>query len=246
LVEPQRVHPTNYRIYRFFWKTVDFVYPPTCAGCQKPGTLWCPDCQERTQLLGESGICPTCGYPSPNGKICADCKTNPPPYTALRSWAEFAGPVREALHSLKYKSNLGLGAVFAEPLLAILDRMGWDYDAVIPVPISKEHLATRGYNQAAILARPIALALHKPMLRKTIVRTKETKSQVNLPREERFKNLQSAFLGNSAKLIHKKVLLVDDISTTGATLMSCTQALLEAGCSQVFCLTVARTLKYHS
>ncbi|MHC1741130.1 MAG: ComF family protein [Anaerolineaceae bacterium] len=229
------------QIYRFFWQAVDFLYPPVCAGCGAPGEIWCQECNSKVHLISDS-ICQTCGAPQSSKGICPNCKTSPPPFTAIRSWAEFEGPLREALHRLKYKSDLALGYEFSIPLKKIVLALGWDIDVVIPIPISKSHKKTRGYNQSACIARPLAYALHKPILETAVFRTKETKSQVELSREERFKNLQSAFLGISAKLLNMKVLLVDDITTTGATLISCSEALKQAGCSQIYCLTVARTM----
>lgn len=134
-----------------------------------------------------------------------------------------------------------MGIIFADPLLEIISLEGWTPDFVIPVPLSKGHLKTRGFNQSEVIARPLSLALHVPLETKAVFRNKETQSQVKLSKEERFKNLQSAFLGNPAKLISKKVLLVDDITTTGATMISCSQALMNAGCEKVYCLTVAHT-----
>jgi ComF family protein len=233
------------KIYRALWKAVDFVYPPTCAGCGKPGTLWCDECQENTILISKP-VCQKCGCPLSIPGICFECQTNPPPYTMLRSWAEYGDPVRKALISLKYKSNLGLGMVFSPMLVEMIKTMNWDFDCVIPVPISRGHQKERGYNQSTILARPISLAINTPLVLNSITRTKETQTQVELSREERFKNLESAFSINSAKLIgKKKVLLVDDITTTGATLISCSRALKEAGCSEIYCLTVARTKLNH-
>lgn len=233
---------TRFQIYRLFWKAVDFVYPPICAGCGKPGELFCHECIEKTRFISRP-FCPICGYPTASAKICENCKETPPPYTAMRSWAEFEDPLRKALHKLKYQSDLGLGNEFAAPLLQIIEKEGWNFDCIIPIPISKAHQRERGYNQAAVIARPLALATGKPMLENAVRRIKETQSQITLSREERFKNLHSAFLGNSATLINKKVLLVDDITTTGATLISCSQTLREFGCTQIFCITVARTIK---
>jgi len=235
---------TRLKIYRAFWKTVDFIYPPTCAGCGKPGSLWCDECQEKTILISKP-LCQKCGRPLSIPGICKECQTNPPPYTMLRSYAEYGDPIRKALISLKYKNNLGLGLVFSPMLIQIIKSMNWDFDCVIPVPISKGHQKERGYNQSTILARPISLAINKPLVLNSINRTKETQTQVKLSREERFENLESAFSKNPAKLISKKVLLVDDITTTGATLISCSKVLQEAGCSEIYCLTVARTKLNH-
>jgi ComF family protein len=235
------VNIAPYKIYRLFWQTVDFIYPPDCASCGKPGALLCEDCKEKIQRIFDP-LCPICGYPSTATGICQNCRNDPPPYTALRSWAEFEGPLRKALHRLKYENDLGLGVEFSLPLLRIIEKEKWNFDYIIPIPVSKEHRKVRGYNQAAIIAKPLAIDI--PLFEKAIMRVKETESQVKLSREERFKNLHSAFLGNSAKLINKKVLLVDDVATTGATMISCSKTLREFGCTQVFCITVARTIKY--
>jgi len=239
-----KYHSSSYQIYRFFWEAVDFVYPPSCAGCEKPGELFCRDCKTKVNSL-HLPICEICGYPILNNGVCPDCQNETPPYAALRSWAEYTGPLRKALHRLKYKNDLGLGMFFSLPLIQIIYAEKWDFDFVIPIPISKSHRKTRGYNQAALIAKPISLALGRPMFQSSVARVKETQSQIDLSRAERFKNLQSAFSPNSAKLLNKKVLLVDDIVTTGATMISCAQTLREAGCSQVYCISVARTLISH-
>jgi ComF family protein len=231
------------KIYRVFWKTVDFLYPPKCVTCSKPGSVWCSDCQAQAVVIG-SNCCPICGYPTLNGQLCEHCRQVHPPFTQARSWAQYEGVVKETLHSLKYKSNLELGIPLAGHLCEVLARTQWTFDLILPMPISKKHLATRGYNQSEVIARPLSYLLQIPLETKAVYRIKETETQVNLNREERFKNLQSAFLGNSAKLVNKKVLLVDDTATTGATLESCAQVLQNAGCCEVYCLTVARTIKY--
>lgn len=236
--------PFRLQIYRWFWQAVDFIYPPECAGCNSSGEIWCKDCQESVHTITEP-ICPLCGYPSIKTEICSNCQETPPPYTALRSWAEYEGPLREALHNLKYKNDLELGNVFSSALVTIIRALNWNFDFIIPMPISPNHYKVRGYNQSMVIARPIALALGISIANNLVERNKETRSQVNLNREERFKNLQSAFSANSAKLLNKKVLLVDDICTTGATISSCSKTLKDAGCSEIYCLTVARTLIHY-
>ena len=232
------------QIYRSFYKAVDFVYPPSCSGCGKPGSLWCSDCQHSTQRI-LSPICEICGYPILKPGVCKNCQTTRPPFTFLRSFAEYNGALEKAVKSIKYHSNLGLGLIFAEYLSEMVSNLNWDFDCIVPIPISKEHLRSRGYNQTSVFARPLALMLNKPINENSVIRTKNTLSQVHLTREERFTNLQSAFSVNSATLIGKKVLVVDDISTTGATLISCSKVLMDSGCNEVFCLTIARTIKNH-
>ncbi len=235
---------TKYQLYRAFWKSLDVLYPPSCASCGHEGARLCGNCQSQISL-SEQNICEICGEPQNERCICERCRTDPPPFTALRSYAEFSGPIREGLHQLKYKSNLGLGDTFSSFLIGLLDDLKWEFDYVLPVPTSKQHKINRGYNQAAVIAFPIALAFNAKYSDNLIKRTKETKSQIDLSISERFKNLHNAFQGNSATLNHKKVLLVDDVTTTGATIMSCSKALVESGCERIYCLTVAKTPKHH-
>jgi ComF family protein len=223
---------------------IDFVYPPECANCGKPGTVFCQECLSEVKLL-RLPVCTVCGKPQNKVGTCSDCKTDPPPYNALRSWGLYQGSLREALHSLKYRSNLGFCRFLASQLEGIVRNNQWDLDLIIPVPLCKTHNKERGYNQSEMLAYPLSLSLTLPLVTDAVFRVKETTSQVDLTRDERFRNLEDAFHGNSAKLKGKKVLLVDDIVTTGATLISCTQALLDSGCKSVFCITVAQTAKKH-
>ncbi|MPM54252.1 hypothetical protein SDC9_101027 [bioreactor metagenome] len=142
---------------------------------------------------------------------------------------------------MKYQNNLALGDTFSSFLIPMIQKLGWKFDIVLPVPISRSKRRERGYNQAGLIAYPISLAFDTPYSDNLLSRKSEVKSQVGLAREERFKNLHNAFQGNSAKLINKKVLLVDDVTTTGATIISCAKALQESGCERIYSITVAKT-----
>lgn len=220
---------------------IDFVYPPSCAGCGKSGELFCLDCFSQVQII-KHPVCKICGNSFPEAGVCNLCKKDHPPFSALRSWGLYEGSLRKALLSLKYESNIGLARTFASLLAPIFVETNWNVDLIIPVPLCKSHRRNRGYNQSELIAHPLSLALQIPLETNAIKRIKETSSQVDLSRSERFKNLKDAFSGNPAKLKNKNVLLVDDIVTTGATLRSCSSALLDAGCTSVYCLTVAQTL----
>jgi competence protein ComFC len=223
---------------------IDFVYPPECAGCGKPGVLFCEDCLRKVKHISLR-CCPICGNPGRSTAICENCCEEKPSFSALRSWGEYSEPLRGALHTLKYRNNLGLARVFTPMLVEIVKSQNWELDAVLPVPLCRSHSKERGFNQSELLAYPLALELGLPLLTHAITRVKETSSQVSLDRESRFKNLEGAFVGNPATLKERSVLLVDDTVTTGATLVSCSKALLDSGCRSVFCITVAKALKKH-
>jgi len=232
------------QLYRFLWKGVDWLYPPFCGGCNKRGFRWCPDCEKKVIHISDV-ICICCGQEIPfaqlnNSSLCPQCQKQMPKYKMLRSWAVFEGPLRNAIHTLKYKRNISLGDTLSFPLKGIFDRMKCQVDFIISVPLSPKRLAERGYNQTDLLARPLAWNSGIPFRPHALRRVRETASQVGLNIKDRHQNVQNAFQADSNIIAGKNVLLVDDVATTGATLNACSAALLEQGAHDVFCLTLAR------
>jgi ComF family protein len=234
--------PLAYRCYRWLWWLVDGLYPPACGGCGASAyTRWCPSCQEQAQVI-QNPICPHCGQPVNRPGACRRCSTNPPEYTAVRSWAAFAGPVQQALHRLKYQKDLALGEMLARPLIDLLHQQNWPVNCVTPVPVGVDRLAERGYNQATFLALPVALAAGLPYTPGALKKIRSTRSQVGLNAQERKDNVAGAFVADPARVQGKKVLVIDDVTTTGATIQACAAALLQSGASQVYGLTLARAV----
>ncbi len=118
-------------------------------------------------------------------------------------------------------------------------------DLVLPVPLSRKRYQERGYNQVALIARPLSLALGLPYSGDALIREREQRSQVGLTREERRVNVRGAFRARQSKIQGRMVLLMDDVATTGSTLSSCAEALYAAGARDVFALTVSRALTRH-
>jgi len=165
-----------------------------------------------------------------------------PIFTALRSFTVFSGPIRDAIHKLKYKRDIGLGEILARPMISSLRKLNWPLDIITSVPLGLARFKERGYNQATLLARPIGLYLQIPFSPHLLMRTRETRTQVGLSVNERQDNMAGAFQANS-KIIHgKNVLVVDDVATSGATFDACAQALFAAGASQVYCFSLARAV----
>lgn len=229
-----------YNLYHWVWSGIDWLYPPTCGGCGSPGTRWCPDCSAKTRQISFP-ICPQCGQPQPHGEMCDRCRQAPPPFRALRSWGIYIGPLRNAILRLKYKGDMGLGEALARPMIQLFFELEWRVDMVVPVPVGKARREERGYNQAALLAWPLALAIRSEFQPAGLKKVHETRSQVGLSAVERKKNVQGAFQANAGKVKSRTVLLVDDTTTTGATMQACSEALLRAGAQGVFGLTLAQT-----
>jgi ComF family protein len=150
--------------------------------------------------------------------------------------------VKEAIHALKYKNNLAVGSLFVSNLVSIIRKERWNLDAIVPIPLSRTRLKERGYNQAAILAYPISLHMKIPLVQNMIARTKSTESQVHLNHSERRNNLANAFSVNRFRGKYKRVLIVDDVITTGSTINDCARALLESGVEEVYGISVARSV----
>ena len=227
------------------WSALDWLYPPRCCNCGTRGFVLCEACLAEIDMLNQNQ-CQKCGYPiRRNHLFCENCRQSEQLFDVMRSWAAYTGILKKALHALKYKRNLALGAIFAKPLVEIIKKNNWPIDIVVPVPLSRLRQRQRGYNQAAIISTNIALTLDLPHSPNSIKRIKETETQISLDVNKRFTNLNDAFYANPAKLNKKKVLLIDDVITTGATMQNCTKAIKNAGADQVYCLSVARTLRHH-
>ncbi len=230
-----------YRAYQFIWKALDWLYPPECGGCGQPGSRWCENCSATAQVITPP-ICPICGNPSQIDQVCPRCLASPPAYTALRAYAVFQGSLRQAVHGLKYRRNLGLGEALAQPVIETLQMLNWPLDIVTSVPLGLVRFRERGYNQATLLARPIAYSMGLPFSEQVLSRTRETPSQVGLTVMERQANMVDAFQAAGKSVRGKNILVVDDVATSGATLNACARALLEGGASQVYGFSLARAV----
>ena len=234
----------QYLLYKNIWVGLDWLFPPTCGGCETPGTRWCQECQKAVQKI-ENSVCNACGLPLQHTGMCNRCKNNRPAYKLLRSWAVFENPVQNAIHRLKYRRDIGLGEALADQIMEFFVELGWLVDMVIPIPLGKQRLNERGYNQVAMVAMPLSNRLGLEYRPKALVRARETRSQVGLSAIERQKNVQSAFLADGKKVNRRIILLIDDVSTTGATLSSAAEALYSSGAQDVYAFTIARALPHH-
>lgn len=232
----------RYKLYRSIWNGLDLLFPPYCGGCGSAGSRWCSACNGRVNILNGI-VCEICGLPQDKLGVCEACLTSRPRFRSLRAWAVFEEPVQSVLHKLKYRRDLSLGDAIAAAMMPFVRKLNWQMDLVVPVPLGKQRMRERGYNQVAMIAKPLAMGLGLQYSPHMLTRRKETRSQVGLSREERHKNVQDAFqAGTGVK--GKTILIMDDVSTTGSTLSSGAAALYDAGAGDVYALTVARALSH--
>jgi ComF family protein len=189
-------------------------------------------------------LCDVCGLPQDFAGVCDTCRADRPRFHALRAWAVFEDPVRKALHKLKYRRDVALGDALAAHMVQYVRQLNWDINMIVPIPLGRQRYRERGYNQVAMIAKPLALALGVEFAPKALARRKETRSQVGLSKQERRENVDGAFQ-TGAGVNGKTILVMDDVATTGSTLSSSADALFSSGAKDVYALTVARALPRH-
>ena len=187
-------------------------------------------------------LCPICGQSLVNDQPCQSCPPGGYHFQALRAWAEFNGPLRSAIHRLKYKGDLALGEILARHMAGLLHNLGWKVDVVVPVPLGVARQQQRGYNQASLLALPLAMACGLPHRPRALHKIRQTRTQVGLSRTARRANVAGAFQADSHLVEGRSILVVDDVATSGVTLDACAAALIEAGAQTVYGLTLARAV----
>ena len=229
---------------------MDFLFPRSCAGCggrvEAPAGHLCWNCLAGLPLI-QLPYCAVCGDPV-EGRVderfvCYACAGTPPGFEAARSAARYRGPLRRMLQAFKYHGALWLAPDLVR-LLAACQATFPDMaatDAVTYVPLYRTRQRERGYNQAALLAGGLARALGKPLLRNAIQRLRDTGTQTHLTAGARVTNVHLAFGVRRAEAVRgQRLLLVDDVMTTGATVSECARVLKAVGAARVFGLTVAR------
>jgi competence protein ComFC len=147
---------------------------------------------------------------------------------------------------MKYRRNIAFGESIAMQMSDFVRSLHWPIDVLIPVPLGKKRLKERGYNQVALVARPLAYQLGWKYEPDAVWKTRETRSQVGLSISQRGDNVQDAYQADSKMVKQKSILIMDDVATTGSTISACTDALLSAGAQEVYVLTIARALPHHS
>lgn len=232
---------SGYKLYTKLWAALDLIYPPICGGCGQRGKRWCASCQVQTKLI-TAPICNLCGRPQDREGVCSLCISSQPVITGIRSWAVYEDPLRNAIHRLKYYRDISLGEILSRQLIGCIKNVQWVVDMIVPVPLGRSRLKERGYNQAALLAYPLALNTGIVYRPKVLHRVLETKTQVGLSFEQRKQNVAGAFSAESENVVNRRILLIDDIATSGATLDACARGLLMAGATDIYGLTLARAL----
>lgn len=234
-----------------FRRAVSFFYPPACVGCgrftARPGAL-CPTCWQSVRFI-ERPYCEVMGTPFSHdlgsGILSAQAIAHPPVFNRLRAVASYDGVCGRMVHALKYQDRLELAPVMAEWMMRAAGDLIEAGDIIIPVPLHPWRLLSRRFNQSAELARHIAKRANKPFNPVDLKRIRRTAHQVGLGQRAREDNVRGAFaLTEKGKLefAGKRIVLVDDVYTTGATVSAAARVLKKGGAADITVLTFAMVL----
>lgn len=220
---------------QIFQKTADLllwaIFPPCCPACGRSisrDECFCPGCMDAF-------------YPADAG--CREGKQLPPE-TNLFAAAYYEGSMREAIHRMKFSGHPGNAAILAPILLQALREGGaaeGRFDLLVPVPSRPKKVRARGYNQSALLARELSKRTGIPVSETALVKTRDTRAQHDLSAEERQVNLSGSFRASESEVSGRRILLIDDVLTTGATARECIGALRAAGAQSADLLVLAVT-----
>ena len=224
-------HPTQGCVCRNCWRSVRPITPPICDTCGDPLAR-----QTQSLILNPESL------PHNPQSLCAHCRAGTSAVKRACAVGEYEGTLREIIHALKYSGRHSLARPLAERMRQRGRDMLEEVDGVVPVPLHWRREYQRGFNQAREIARHLG-----PPVIDALIRRRSTRPQVELASDRRRANVEGAFrlrqrwFGRS-RVVHQRMVLVDDVSTTGATLEACARVLKEGGASEVYALTAARVV----
>ncbi|MDW7650331.1 MAG: ComF family protein [Bacillota bacterium] len=229
----------------FLTPLLDLLFPPRCVICRsrltadKPGPATCRDCL--AQVPDPSHCCSWCGHPHAGGvQPCPSCRDKSFSFSRACAVSLYRGELKKTIHRFKYDGRKELADPLGKLMARQVKRSHWpEMDAVVPVPLHYTRLVQRGYDQALLLAHVIGDELRLPV-KQILVRKEATPSQTQLDAKERWHNVADAFALAPDADLPGRVLLVDDLLTTGATAHFAGEALRRAGVAEIYLAVVAR------
>lgn len=235
---------------------LNLFYPDTCFICAAPISCRkdrsvCLKCHAKADALRiQSPICPSCGLPMPNFEsdtnfLCGKCILQPPAFSGARAFGYYSTELGRIIQGLKFHKRRNLVKLLI-PFLVEAYYETWDrdeFDLIVPIPLHPKRRHDRGFNQAELLGRTLAHQIRIPFSKRVLIRNRSTPPQVGLTDSRRWENVRNAFqCVDSGRITDLRILLIDDVMTTGATAASAARTLMKNGARRVSVLTVARTV----
>lgn len=231
----------------------DIILPPRCPTCEaildhEKNPLFCAACLSKIHFI-QSPLCSCCGVPFAgacgDNHLCGDCLDSKPTFSIARAVGRYETTLLEAIHWFKYNRKIYIGEVLGK-LMAEYAYPGFtitDYSLIMPVPLHPKRLRERGFNQSVILAKEISERFHISLDFLSLTRHIYTEAQIKLGRKDREANVKDVFsVHDSGKIHGHRIILVDDVYTSGSTVKECARVLMQSRAESVAILTLARAV----
>jgi ComF family protein len=222
---------------------LDIFYPLYCGGCNTAtGVILCDACINTFRPVDEEKTCPICGRLLGKSVLCGACMEEKRAFRKGYFGYYFEGRLREAIHAFKFNGRIDAGRYLVHLLNERFNTIAENIDCIIPLPVTDKRLRERGFNQSYIVGEEIAKITGKEIYPSVLIKEKKTQDQYTLSRKERKKNVHGVFtIKNSSAITGKRVLLVDDLFTTGYTAQEASRTLLKSSAAEVIFFALART-----
>lgn len=221
-------------------KTYDWLFPRRCVGCGREGGFLCSACQASLSPI-EPPFCPRCGLPRPVSGFCPVCTGWETDIDGIRGALRFEGAARQMVYQLKYHNLRAIVPEMVELIIKVIPLNTIPGDIIVPVPLHPQRLRERGYNQSALIARELTRRTGLELGEECLIRNRNTPSQAHTRNvAERRDNVRGVFSCRNGRIKGRRVILVDDVATSGATLNAGAVVLKRAGALSVRGLTFAR------
>jgi competence protein ComFC len=221
---------------------LEIIYPLHCGGCGSKGEILCKHCVTSFKFVEDEMSCPLCGRWLGKKTVCGECIEKERGFQEGHYGFYFENRLRDAIHAFKFNGRIDVGRNLIRLLKNNILFFSESFDCIIPLPVTKKRLKERGFNQSFIISEEISAITNKTLHHSVLCKSKNTKDQYALHRDERKRNIKGVFtVKNSDKIKRKKALLVDDLFTTGYTAKEASGMLLKAGAESVIFFALART-----
>lgn len=230
-------------MHNLFKTVFDIFYPISCGGCNAAtGSILCKACIDTFRPVEEEKACPVCGRFIGKPVLCGACMEEKRAFKRGYFGYYFEDRFRDALHSFKFNGRIDVGECLVRLLRERFGTITENVDCVVPIPVTEKRLTERGFNQSFIIAEEIAKMTGKELCPSVLIKTKQTRDQYALSRKERKSNVKAVFaVKNSRQILGKRVLLVDDLFTTGYTAREAARLLIRSSVKEVTFFALART-----
>lgn len=229
-------------VLSFLNSALRLFYPQSCGVCGADGDVLCRTCVAAFRIVRDEEVCPVCGRWLGRSVVCASCSGSKMWFSRGFFGFEYDGAVREAIHAFKFQGSKQIGRRLVQLVSDKFHGLDREVDLVVPVPVSERRLRERGFNQSFVIADEIAALTGLPVDPAVLLKNEGVRDQFSLSRNERRKNVRGAFrVKGPDRVRDRRILLIDDLFTTGYTAAEAARTLVRAGSSDILLFALART-----